>query len=60
MHVGLINEAGYPHTARLDFVDNQVDPNHGTIRARAVLDNRDGRIHARPVRAHAAREPDAL
>jgi multidrug efflux system membrane fusion protein len=44
VHVGLINEQGYPHAARLDFVDNQVDPNHGTIRARAVLDNRDGRF----------------
>jgi multidrug efflux system membrane fusion protein len=42
VHVGLINEQGYPHAAKLDFVDNQVDPNHGTIRARAVLDNRDG------------------
>jgi multidrug efflux system membrane fusion protein len=42
VHVGLINEEGYPHTARLDFVDNQVDPDHGTIRARAVLDNADG------------------
>ena len=42
VHVGLINEQGYPHTARLDFVDNQVDPSQGTIRARAVLDNRDG------------------
>jgi multidrug efflux system membrane fusion protein len=42
VHVGLINEQGYPHAARLDFVDNQVDPSHGTIRARAVLDNRDG------------------
>jgi RND family efflux transporter MFP subunit len=44
VHVGLINEKGYPHAARLDFVDNQVDPNHGTIRARAVLDNRDGQF----------------
>jgi multidrug efflux system membrane fusion protein len=44
VHVGLINEEGYPHTARLDFVDNQVDPDHGTIRARAVLENRDGRF----------------
>jgi multidrug efflux system membrane fusion protein len=44
VHVGLINEHGYPHAARLDFVDNQVDPSHGTIRARAVLDNRDGRF----------------
>jgi multidrug efflux system membrane fusion protein len=41
VHVGLINEDGYPHAARLDFVDNQVDPEHGTIRARAVLDNVD-------------------
>src|SRR5262245_11161292 len=44
VHVGLINEQGYPHAAQLDFIDNQVDPNHGTIRARAVLDNRDGRF----------------
>ncbi len=44
VHVGLINEEGYPHVAQLDFVDNQVDPEHGTIRARAVLDNRDGRF----------------
>ena len=42
VYVGLINEQGYPHRARLDFVDNQVDPSHGTIRARAVLDNADG------------------
>lgn len=42
VNVGLINEQGYPHVARLDFVDNQVDPNHGTIRARAILDNRNG------------------
>jgi multidrug efflux system membrane fusion protein len=44
VHVGLINERGFPHTARLDFVDNQVDPSHGTIRARAVLENRDGQL----------------
>lgn len=43
-YVGLINETAYPHPARLDFVDNQVDPDHGTIRARAVLDNADGRF----------------
>jgi len=44
VHVGLINEEGYPHDARLDFVDNEVDSDHGTIRARAVLDNADGRF----------------
>lgn len=42
--VGLIDEGGYPHEASLDFVDNQVDPNHGTIRARALLPNPDGRF----------------
>jgi multidrug efflux system membrane fusion protein len=44
VYVGLINEEGYPHPARLDFVDNRVDPSHGTIRARAVLDNAGGRF----------------
>ncbi len=44
VHVGLINEHGYPHAARLDFLDNQVDPDHGTIRARALLDNADGQF----------------
>ena len=42
--VGLANEHGYPHVARLDFVDNQVDPEQGTIRARAILSNPDGRF----------------
>ena len=44
VYVGLIDEEGYPHRATLDFVDNRVDANHGTIRARAVLDNADGRF----------------
>ena len=44
VQVGLINEDGYPHAARLDFVDNQVDPQSGTIRARAVLDNHAGKF----------------
>jgi membrane fusion protein, multidrug efflux system len=44
VQVGLSNEQGHPHAARLDFLDNRVDPEHGTIRARAVLDNADGRF----------------
>jgi len=44
VYVGLIDEEGYPHRARLDFVDNRVDADHGTIRARAELDNPDGRF----------------
>ena len=41
--MGLADEDGYPHQGRLDFVDNQVDPATGTIRARAVFSNPDGR-----------------
>src|SRR6185295_7060229 len=44
VYVGLIDEEGYPHRAKLNFVDNRVDGSHGTIRARAVLDNADGRF----------------
>jgi multidrug efflux system membrane fusion protein len=44
VYVGLIDEEGYPHRATLDFVDNRVDADHGTIRARAVLDNSSGRF----------------
>ncbi len=41
VRVGLANETGYPHAGTVDFVDNQVDPATGTIRARAVLANPD-------------------
>ena len=41
MHVGLANENGYPHTGAVDFLDNQVNPTIGTVRARAVLPNAD-------------------
>jgi multidrug efflux system membrane fusion protein len=44
VYVGLIDEEGYPHHAQLDFVDNRVDADHGTIRARAVLENDSGRF----------------
>jgi multidrug efflux system membrane fusion protein len=39
VRVGLAGEEGHPHVGVLDFLDNQVDPRTGTIRARAVLDN---------------------
>jgi len=41
VRVGLANEKGFPHEGFMDFVDNQLDPQTGTIRARAVLDNKD-------------------
>jgi len=41
VRMGLANEQGYPHTGYVDFVDNQLNPNTGTIRARAVFSNKD-------------------
>jgi RND family efflux transporter MFP subunit len=41
--MGLVDEDGYPHQGRIDFVDNQLDAGSGTIRLRAVFDNADGR-----------------
>ena len=41
VQVGLVGEDGFPHAGTVDFLDNQVDPNTGTIRARALLDNAD-------------------
>jgi multidrug efflux system membrane fusion protein len=41
VRIGLANENGYPHEGSVDFIDNQVDPRTGTIRARAVVANAD-------------------
>ncbi len=37
--LGLVNEDGFGHAGKLDFFDNQVDPQTGTIRLRAVFSN---------------------
>jgi multidrug efflux system membrane fusion protein len=42
--IGLASEEGFPHRGRIDFVDNRVDPQSGTVRMRALLDNKDGRF----------------
>jgi RND family efflux transporter MFP subunit len=39
VEMGLANEAGYPHKGIIDFVDNRVDPNTGTILVRGVFAN---------------------
>jgi RND family efflux transporter MFP subunit len=44
VQVGLANEEGFPHPGALDFVDNQLNPQTGTIRARAVLQNKSGQF----------------
>lgn len=41
IYLGLANEQGHPHQGYMDFVDNQLNPATGTIRARAVFDNKD-------------------
>jgi RND family efflux transporter MFP subunit len=44
VYVGLANEEGFPHQGYMDFVDNQLNPESGTIRARAVLSNKERRF----------------
>lgn len=44
VRIGLANDAGFPHVGKVNFLDNHVDPETGTIRARAVLPNPDRRL----------------
>lgn len=39
--VGLANEDGFPHEGKLEFVDNQLDTQTGSVRMRATFENRD-------------------
>jgi RND family efflux transporter MFP subunit len=41
VRVRLADEKEFTHKGKMDFVDNQIDPNTGTIRGRAILDNKD-------------------
>jgi RND family efflux transporter MFP subunit len=43
---GLASEEGFPHTAVLDFADNKVNPETGTIQVRGVVDNKDKRFES--------------
>ena len=40
-YVGLTDEEGFPHQGFVDFTDNRLDPNTGTITGRVVLPNPD-------------------
>jgi RND family efflux transporter MFP subunit len=42
VEVGLPDERGFPHKARLDFLDNRLDQGTGTLRARGVMANKSG------------------
>ena len=42
VRMGLANEVGYPHQGVMDMLDNQFNSQTGSIRARAVFENKDG------------------
>jgi len=44
VRMGLSNEDGYPHTGKLDFVDNRLDPRTGAVRMRASFNNAKGQF----------------
>lgn len=41
-HIGLESEKGFPHEGIIDFIDNAVDPNTGTIQMRGRIPNPTG------------------
>ncbi|WP_347136747.1 efflux RND transporter periplasmic adaptor subunit [Parahaliea mediterranea] len=46
VRIGLAGEDGLPHRGRLDFVDNRLNSQSGTIQFRAVVDNGRGLFRA--------------
>ena len=63
--IGLQTEQGYPHPATLDFVATGIDPNTGTLLARAIAANSDAVHVLMPgsfvrVRLPIGKKPDAL
>ena len=42
VRIALADEKEFSHEATMDFVDNRLDPQTGTLRARALVDNADG------------------
>ena len=63
VEVGLADEIGFPHQARLEFVDNQLATATGTVRMRAVLANSERRFTAglfARVRLHASRNGERV
>jgi membrane fusion protein, multidrug efflux system len=41
VNLGLADETGFPHQGHLDFIDNRLDPNTGTMTGRAIFSNSD-------------------
>jgi RND family efflux transporter MFP subunit len=42
VEIALPDERGFPHRGKLDFLDNRLDQATGTLRARAIVDNKSG------------------
>jgi len=42
--VAFADETGYPHPATVDFIDNRVDPQTGTLKVRVSVNNDDGAL----------------
>lgn len=42
--IALSDDNGFPQRGVIDFIDNQVDPATGSVKLRAVVANRDGRL----------------
>lgn len=44
VHLGLANESGYAREGSIHSIDNRLDTGSGTIRVRALFDNKDGQL----------------
>ncbi|MBT3146652.1 efflux RND transporter periplasmic adaptor subunit [Neptunomonas phycophila] len=44
VYMGLSNDTGYPHIGHIDFVDNRINQQTGTIRIRARFTNQDNSL----------------
>jgi multidrug efflux system membrane fusion protein len=42
--IGLVDETGFPHEGKVDFIDNRIDSATGTVRVRALVANPDKRL----------------
>ncbi|WP_444942805.1 efflux RND transporter periplasmic adaptor subunit [Microbulbifer sp. ZKSA006] len=42
VRIGLAGEQGYPHSGKLDFIDNRLNSHTGTIQFRALVNNKEG------------------
>jgi len=63
IELALTGEEGFPHAGVLDYRDPTVDPQTGTLRVRAILDNADGTVPGGAfvrIRVPIARIPGAL